>query len=83
VINETESPYHLYTGPGKWNAYDITFRAARFKDGKRVEKAMVTMYLNGVKVHKNQTINQVWGVPIQELTELMMKEKVSPILPKD
>ena len=51
VINETESPYHAYNGVGKWNAYDIVFRAARFKDGKRVEKAMVTMYFNGKKVH--------------------------------
>lgn len=63
VINETESPYHLYKGLGKWNAYDITFRAARFKDGKRVEKALVTMYFNGEKVHSNQPINQVWGGP--------------------
>lgn len=63
VINETESPYHAYKGIGKWNSYDIVFRAARFKDGKRVEKAMLTMYFNGVKVHTNQTINQVWGGP--------------------
>lgn len=63
VINETESPYHLYRGLGKWNAYDIVFRAARFKDGKRVEPAMVTMYFNGERVHHNQTINQVWGGP--------------------
>ena len=63
VINETESPYYAYNGVGKWNAYDINFRAARFKDGKRVEKAMVTVYFNGKKVHENQTINQVWGGP--------------------
>jgi len=63
VINETESPYSVYTGPGKWNSYDIVFRAARFKDGNRTEKAMVTMYFNGKKVHTNQTINQVWGGP--------------------
>jgi len=63
VINETESPYHAYAGLGKWNAYDIVFRAARFEEGKRVEKAMLTMYFNGQKVHTNQTINQVWGGP--------------------
>lgn len=63
VINETESPYHAYNGAGKWNAYDIVFRAARFKDGKLVEKPMVTMFFNGKKVHVNQTINQVWGGP--------------------
>src|SRR6185436_9710090 len=50
VINETESPYHAFNGLRKWNAYDITFRAARFKDGKLAEKAMVTMYFNGIKV---------------------------------
>src|SRR5688572_9327515 len=63
VINETESPYHAYNGVGKWNAYDIVFRAARFKDGQRVEKARVTVYFNGQKVHDNVEINQVWGGP--------------------
>jgi len=61
VINETDSPYHCFAGLGKWNAYDIVFRAARFQDGKLVEKARVTMYFNGTKVHTNVPINQVWG----------------------
>ena len=61
VINESESPYDLYNGVGKWNAYDINFRAARFKDGKRVEPAMVSMYFNGKKAHTNVSIQQVWG----------------------
>lgn len=63
VINESPSPYHAYNGVGKWNAYDIEFRAARFKDGVRTENAMVTMYFNGKKVHTNQAISQVWGGP--------------------
>jgi hypothetical protein len=63
VINETESPYHAYNGVGKWNSYDINFRAARFVDGKRTEPAMVSMYFNGQKVHSNQKIHQVWGGP--------------------
>lgn len=63
VINETESPYHAYNGVGKWNAYDIMFRAARFSNGERTEKAMVTLYFNGEKVHQDQTITQVWGGP--------------------
>jgi hypothetical protein len=63
VINETESPYHAYNGVGKWNAYDVVFRAARFTEGRRVEKAMVTMYFNGIKVHVDQPISQVWGGP--------------------
>lgn len=61
VINETESPYDAYKGLGKWNAYDIVFRGARFKDSKLVEKAIVTMYFNGQKVHTNHHISQVWG----------------------
>src|SRR5689334_20283235 len=63
VINETESPYHAYNGVGRWNAYDIVFRAARFEDGKLKEKALVSMYFNGKKVHDNVRINQVWGGP--------------------
>jgi len=63
VINETPSPYFAYNGVGKWNAYDIKFRAARFKNEVRTEKALVTMYFNGQKVHINVPINQVWGGP--------------------
>jgi hypothetical protein len=63
VINESKSPYFAYNGIGKWNAYDVVFRAARFKDGKLIEKPMVTMYFNGKKAHTNQKISQVWGGP--------------------
>lgn len=61
VINETESPYRAYKGVGAWNSYDIVFRAARFEGGKLKENALVTVYFNGIKVHANQTIHQVWG----------------------
>ncbi|MCR9197481.1 MAG: DUF1080 domain-containing protein [Planctomycetaceae bacterium] len=63
VINETESPYAAYNGVGKWNAYDITFRAARFEDGKLTERARVSMYFNGQKVHNHVEIKKVWGGP--------------------
>ena len=63
VINETDAPYAAYKGIGQWNSYDINFRAARFKDGKLAEKAMVSMFFNGIKVHTNVPINQVWGGP--------------------
>lgn len=63
VINQTPSPYHAYNGVGKWNAYDIRFRAARFENGKLTEKALVSMYFNGVMVHTNVPITQVWGGP--------------------
>jgi hypothetical protein len=63
VINESDSPYDAYNGVGKWNAYDIVFRAARFEDGKMVTKPLVSMFFNGKKVHENVEINQVWGGP--------------------
>jgi hypothetical protein len=62
VINEKEAPYELFNGLQMWNAYDIQFRGARFDaNGERTERAMVTMYFNGEKVHENVPINQVWG----------------------
>jgi len=61
VINEAAGPYHAYNGTGKWNAYDIKFRAARFKDGKLTEKAVVTIFFNGVRAHTNHKIQKVWG----------------------
>lgn len=62
VINEKEAPYELFNGLQMWNAYDIQFRGARFdENGSRSERAMVTMYFNGEKVHENVPINQVWG----------------------
>lgn len=63
VINEKAAPYHLYAGLGKWNAYDIQFRTARFEKGQLTERPIVTLYFNGVKVHQNVEIQQVWGGP--------------------
>ena len=63
MINESDSPYHAYNGVGKWNAYDVTFRAARFVDGKLTEQPLATLYFNGIKAHVNHEIGQVWGGP--------------------
>lgn len=63
VINEKAANYEPYRGVGKWNAYDIDFQAARFENGKRTEKAKVTLYFNGTKVHDQVPITRVWGGP--------------------
>ncbi len=63
VINEKAAQYWPYNGTGQWNSYDVVFRAARFEEGERTERAMVTLYFNGVKVHENVPIEKVWGGP--------------------
>ena len=63
IINEAATDYELYNGLGKWNSYDVTFRAARFQDGKLTEKPLVTLYFNGKKAHTNHSITKVWGGP--------------------
>jgi len=43
--------------PGEWQSYDIVFTAPRFDDaGKVCEPARLTMFHNGVLVHRNQEI---------------------------
>src|SRR5690606_15065112 len=63
LINEHIPTSEEYYGIGKWNAYDIEFKAARFENGKLLEKPRATVYLNGVKIHEDKEIQQVWGGP--------------------
>ncbi len=63
VINEKLPDVQAYTGVGTWNAYDIYFQAATFEGGKLKDKAKVTVYFNGVKIHDQVSIQQVWGGP--------------------
>lgn len=43
--------------PETWQTYDITFRAARMKNGKTDEQPRITTEFNGIQIHKNQVIN--------------------------
>ena len=47
--------------PGEWQTYDITFHAARYKDGKKTENAHVTLYWNGELVQDNTEIPHSTG----------------------
>lgn len=49
------------TGPGTWQAYDIFFRAPRFKDGKKVQPARMTVFWNGTLVHDNVEVPRPTG----------------------
>ncbi len=43
--------------PETWNIYDIVFRAARVgKDGKLVSKPMISVWHNGLRIHRNVEI---------------------------
>lgn len=80
MINEHLPTSEEYNGVGKWNAYDIKFRAARFENGQKTEKARVTVFFNGVKIHDDVEITQVWGGPNSGIDGEMMEAKASPIL---
>lgn len=42
--------------PREWQTYDIVFRAPRYKDGKKVENARVTVLQNNILIQNNQEI---------------------------
>lgn len=37
--------------PGEWQAYDITYKAPRYQDGKQIEPPEITIVYNGVLIH--------------------------------
>jgi hypothetical protein len=42
--------------PTVWQSYDIDFTAPKFKDGKKIEPARISVVQNGVKIHENVEI---------------------------
>jgi hypothetical protein len=71
ILNEVAAPRNEARPRGQWQAYDITFRAARFQNGVRSEKARVTLYWNGKLVHLDkETANEhAVGVSSDSLTD--------------
>jgi hypothetical protein len=47
--------------PLQWQAYDVEFRSAVMKDGKKVRNAKLTARLNGVLIHNKLEINGKTG----------------------
>jgi type 1 glutamine amidotransferase len=46
--------FNAFAGPGRWNSYDILFRAPRFANGKKTENArFLEVRLNGIVIHRN------------------------------
>jgi hypothetical protein len=56
IVNEHAPASNPGRANGKWQAYDIDFRAARWKQGKLVAPARMTVWWNGVKVHDDRAV---------------------------
>jgi hypothetical protein len=54
---------------GEWQSYDIVFRSARFKDGKKVENAKITAYQNNKLIHDDYSIPRKTGAGSKETPE--------------
>lgn len=61
VYDQTAPLKNVCKKPGEWQTYDITFRPAEFKDGKKTKDAHVTVYQNGELVQDNTDITGSTG----------------------
>ncbi len=51
LYNVADASVNASRPAGSWQTYEIVFRAARFKNGKKTDDARVTVFWNGQKVH--------------------------------
>lgn len=62
IYGQKAADVNACTPPETWQAYDITFRAARFDaEGKKTGNARVTVVHNGVKIHDDVEIKDKTG----------------------
>jgi len=47
--------------PGRWQSYDIIFHAARFDGNRKIKKARITVWHNGVLVHDDVELKNKTG----------------------
>ena len=66
VYNQTAPLTNACKAPLEWQSYNIIFRAARFKDGKKSENARVTVFQNGILVQNNTEIPGGTGIGGEE-----------------
>lgn len=66
IYRLTASSINASFGAGVWQSYDIWFRKAKWKDGKKIEDARMTVYWNGVLVHDNVAVGSKTGLSVDE-----------------
>lgn len=65
-----KKPDKLVSKPaGEWQSYDIVFRAARFEDDNRIEKARISVMHNGVLIHDDFALSNKTGAGQKEGAE--------------
>lgn len=65
IYGEANPTSNRYAGTDKWNAYDITFRAARWNGNVRTKKALISVWWNGQQVHRNVEADKTHGMDFQ------------------
>lgn len=66
IYNKRAPDQNKSTAPGTWQTYDITFRAARYVKGVKVDNARVTVVWNGTTVHNDVAVEGGTGGNIPE-----------------
>lgn len=61
IYNVRPPDVNASTGPGTWQAYDILFTAPRFAGGKKTSNARISVYWNGVLVHRAAEVERPTG----------------------
>ena len=63
-----ESPETMMSFPPlSWQTYDVDFTAAQYKDGKKVQDALITVRHNGVQIHKDCKLTHgTTAAPVRE-----------------
>lgn len=56
LVDEHAPAANPNAGNGRWQAYDIMFRAARWRDGRLAEPARMSVWWNGALVHDYRAV---------------------------
>jgi len=69
--------------PGRWQTYDITFKAPKVQDGRIVEPAVMSVVHNGIQIQTNAKIDHVTtagvGGPVVSPAPLMLQDHGNPV----